>query len=228
MISIICCTKRQDFMENVFQNYENQTWKRKELIIILNKDHMDIKKWKARAETVPNAFIYQLQEEKTLGECLNFGIEKARYNFIAKFDDDDYYAEKYLNDSMEVFNRVNVDLVGKRTIYMYFENKKVLALHKPGKENRFVTQGLKGATLIFKKEISEKILFPKLNLGEDTIFIRQCVKNGFKLYSMDRNNYVCLRTEKDGHHTWNIDNNILLKKSSIICETADYKTFIQS
>jgi len=215
-------------MENVIQNYRNQTWKNKELIIILNQNNMDIKKWKRKIENVPNVFVYQLEEEKTLGECLNFAIKKARHDFIAKFDDDDYYSGNYIKDSIAVFDRLNVDVVGKRTIYMYFNHEKILALHKPGKENRYVTQGLKGATLVFKKEISEKILFPKLNLGEDTIFIRECVRNGFKLYSMDRNNYVCLRLGKDGHHTWNIDNNILLKKSSIICKTIDYKSFIQA
>ncbi|PLR80349.1 hypothetical protein CVD25_14505 [Bacillus canaveralius] len=227
MVSIICCTIRQHFMENVFQNYENQVWKGKELIIILNRDDIDIGKWKIRAKFSQDVSVYQLQEKWTLGECLNFGIEKARYDFISKFDDDDYYAPNYLAKSMEAINKTNADLVGKRTIYMYFEAEQILAIHKPGKENKFVKQGLKGATLIFKKEISKKVLFPKLNLGEDTFFIRECIKNKFKVYSTDKNNYVCLRTSKAGHHTWDTNNGILLKKSSIVCKTDDYKPFVQ-
>lgn len=213
-------------MENVFQNYENQVWKEKELIIILNQDDIDISTWKIRANFSQNVSVYQLQEERTLGECLNFGIEKAKYDFIAKFDDDDYYAPNYLAQSMKFFNRTDADLVGKRTVYMYFEDEKILAIHKPGRENKYVKQGLKGATLIFKKEVSKKVVFPKLNLGEDTLFIRQCVKKGFKVFSVDRNNYVCLRTSKKNHHTWDTNNGILLRKSSIVCKTDDYKPFV--
>lgn len=227
MVSIVCSTIRQHFMENVFQNYETQVLKEKELIIILNRDDISIDKWQIRAKFSQNVSIYQLQEKLTLGECLNFGIKKARYDFIAKFDDDDYYAPNYLSQSMEYFNKTNADLVGKRTIYMYFEDEKILAIHKPGKENKFVNQGLKGATLIFKKDISKKVWFPKLNLGEDTFFIRQCIKNKFKVYSIGKDNYVCLRTSKTGHHTWDTNNELLLKKSSIVCKTDDYRPFIQ-
>ena len=226
MISIICSTIRQHFMENVFRNYESQVWNEKELIIILNQDDMDITKWEERAKLTANVSIYQLQEDLTLGECLNFAMEKARYAFIAKFDDDDYYAPNYLAKSMDTLMKTNADVVGKRTVYMYFEDQKILALHKPGNENQFVKQGIKGATFLFKKEISEKVNFPKLNLGEDTYFLHQCAKNRFKVFSADKKNYVCLRISKPGHHTWKLNNEILLRKSSVICKTEDYKTFV--
>ncbi|MEH7440601.1 glycosyltransferase [Neobacillus drentensis] len=227
MISIICCTIRQHLMENVFKNYESQVWKEKELIILLNKDDMDIVKWEKRAKESSNVTVCQLKEEVTLGESLNFAIDKAKYPFIAKFDDDDYYAPNYLSRSMDALLKTNADVVGKRTIYMYFEEEKILALHKPAKENQFVKQGIKGATLLFKKKICESVRFPSLNLGEDTAFLKECANNRYKVYSADKNNYVCLRTSKPGHHTWNLSNQILLRKSSFVCKTEDYKTFVQ-
>lgn len=226
MVSIICCTIRHHLMDNVFQNYDNQAWEEKELIVILNHDEIDMKAWEIRACFSQNVYIYKLPEHFTLGECLNFGIRKAKYHVIAKFDDDDYYSPNYLTSSIQTLNKTSADIIGKRTIYMYFEEEKILALHKPGKENKFVNHGLKGATLIFKKEICKKIWFPKLNLGEDTYFIRQCLKSKLKVYSTDKHNYVCLRTSKKNHHTWNINNNILLKKSTIVCLTDNYKTLI--
>ncbi|MFQ6585398.1 glycosyltransferase family 2 protein [Priestia megaterium] len=226
MVSIVCCTMRQHFLENVFQNYESQVCKEKEIIIILNQDDMDINKWEVRAKFSRGVSIYQLSEELTLGECLNFAMKKARYDFIAKFDDDDYYAPNYLIQSLEALKKMNADVVGKRTVYMYFEEEKTLVINRPGEENKFVKQGLKGATLIFKKEISEKIKFPKLNIGEETFFIRQCIKNKYKVYSTNKNNYVCLRISGKSHHTWNASNSLLLKKSSIVCKTEDYKPFI--
>lgn len=226
LVSIVCCTIRKNFINNILQNYKQQNWREKELIIIINKDNINIEEWKLKAQSYQEVSIFQLSEKKTLGECLNFGAKKAKYELIAKFDDDDYYAANYITDSMKLFNTMDVDIIGKKTIYMYFEGREILAIHKSGKENRYVANGLKGATLIFKKEIIKKVTFPELNLGEDTIFIRECIKKGFKLYSTNKKNYVCLRMEKSTHHTWNINNEILLKKSSFVCRTSDYKPFI--
>lgn len=227
LISIICCTIRQHLMENVFNNYERQTWKEKELIIVLNKGDMDISQWEQRGKCASNVTVYSSKEEWTLGESLNYAIEKAKYPFIAKFDDDDDYAPNYLAKSMETLVKTNADVVGKQSVFMYFEKEKILVIQKPGKENQFVNQGIKGATLLFKKEVFENVRFPALNLGEDTFFLRECARNRFKIFSTDKHNYVCLRKSNPAHHTWNINNDILLRKSRFVCITEDYKPFIQ-
>jgi glycosyltransferase involved in cell wall biosynthesis len=226
MISMICCSIRQDLIENVFQNYENQVWKEKELIIILNKDDMEIAKWEERAKQSQGVSVYQLPEVTRLGECLNYGINKAKYDFIAKFDDDDYYAPNYLAQSMKALKEMNADIVGKATYYMYFKDFKTLVLYKPGHENKFRT-GLKGATLFFKKKIIEKVRFPNKNFGEDAVFVKGCKKQGFRLYSTDRCNYACLRTSTAGYHTWDRSTEWLLGKSTVLCETNDYKSIVQ-
>ncbi|MFD1356773.1 glycosyltransferase family 2 protein [Fictibacillus halophilus] len=226
MVSIICCTMREQFMENVFRNYENQLMSEKEMIIILNNDHLHLAKWKARARSFKNVSVYQLPGETTLGECLNAAIQKAIYPYIAKFDDDDYYAPHYLQQSWDTLQETKADVIGKRTVYMYFEDEKLLAINSPSREKMFVRQGLKGATLFFNKKICENIHFPALNLGEDTVFLKQCVKNNLKLYSADKRNYVCIRTFRSGHHTWNVNNAALKRKSSIVCHTEDFKSLI--
>jgi len=213
-------------MENIFQNYSNQMWEEKELIIILNRDDLKIADWKAKAQSYKNVSIYQLPETTTLGECLNAAIQKAKYEYVAKFDDDDYYAPDYLEHSMDTLQKTKADVVGKRTVYMYFEDENLLAVNNPFRENIFVKQGLKGATLLFHKKICDEIQFPPLNLGEDTVFLKQCVKNNLKLFSADKRNYVCLRSSRPDHHTWNVNNSALKRKSTIVCQTEDYKPLI--
>ncbi|MEK3857120.1 glycosyltransferase [Cytobacillus sp. FSL H8-0458] len=222
MVSIICCTMRQNYMENVFKNYENQVWKEKELIIILNNDEMNLSAWQKRAQQYPNVAVFQLPEEITLGECINFAVQKSRYDLIAKFDDDDFYAPYYLTQSILALKKSSADLVGKRTVYMYFQEEEMLAIHKPGKENQYVRIGIKGATMVFKKEIMNIVQFPKRNLGEDTFFLKLCSKQNLKIYSGDKNNYACLRISQPGHHTWAVNNAKLLKKSVPVSRTTDF------
>ncbi|KGM46290.1 glycosyl transferase family 2, partial [Neobacillus niacini] len=100
MISIITCTVREHLISNIIDNYTTQLFQDKELIIILNHDGLDINLVKSSIGSVKGVTIYQLPQNYTLGECLNYGIEKAKYDVIAKFDDDDYYGPEYLTEAM--------------------------------------------------------------------------------------------------------------------------------
>ncbi|RST76319.1 glycosyltransferase family 2 protein [Siminovitchia acidinfaciens] len=127
-ISIVTSTIKPQFMDNIFENFDRQNWEDKELIIILNKDDMKIERWKMKAGEYKNVSIYQLPEEVTLGECLNYGTEKAKHGYVAKFDDDDYYGPEYISQAMEAFENTDAVLVGKRTTYTYFKKEKILTM----------------------------------------------------------------------------------------------------
>lgn len=214
-------------MENVFQNYEKQLYRDKELIIILNKDDMDRRIWEARAKQSTNVTVYQLPEQTTLGECMNYGVLQAKYSTIAKFDDDDYYGKPYLAQAMTAMKKTGADIVGKTSVFMYFEQEKLLAINRPGNEHRFMKYGLKGATLVFKKEVAENVEFPHIDLGEDTYFLKGCVREGYRLYSTDKYHYACIRKNQSGHHTWDVKQDILLRESAILGRIEDEKRLIR-
>ncbi len=72
-----------------------------------------------------NIKIYKLSENISLGRCLNFGVNKAKFNIIAKFDDDDYYGPKYLSDSLKAFDETDAKLIGKGgATFVYLVGKK--------------------------------------------------------------------------------------------------------
>lgn len=228
MVSIICCTIREQYMENVFQNYERQTIEKKELIIILNEKEMDVANWRARAARSKNVSVYKLPH-LTLGECLNFGIKKSRFNIIAKFDDDDYYAPIYLAQQVIALQRKSADMVCKRTVFMYFEEKKTLAIHLADmKVKRFIKRnsGVKGSTLVFRKKLWKHVKFHPINVGEDTMFLKQCLEEKFKIFATDRYNYVCVRRDEK-QHTWKSNNNKLMKKSKILDVTEEYRQAVE-
>lgn len=114
---------RPYYMENIFNNYDRQEYEDKQLIVILNRDDMDIQQWRAKAREYKNVKIYRVSEKHRLGKCLNYGIRKAKYDVLAKFDDDDYYAPHYLTEAMEALSNKRVSVVGKYTSFVYFEEK---------------------------------------------------------------------------------------------------------
>ncbi|QCJ41552.1 glycosyltransferase family 2 protein [Bacillus sp. S3] len=223
MVSIITCTIREESIDNVFKNYQQQTWKDKELIIILNKDSMDIDRWHKKARDYPNVQVFQLHEKATLGDCLNFGVMNASSDYIAKFDDDDYYGPEYITSSMDAFKNKNVWIVGKSSYYIYFKNKKAL-IYVSGTRNS-ITDTVAGATLLFRKEMFYHIRFEKVNRAEDYFFIDQAKKAGFQIYSTNPRHFAVIRQDLE-QHTWKISDEDLMGWGDLVSYTDDFQSIV--
>jgi len=223
-VSIVTVTNRNRYLENVLENYKRQNYGDKELIIILNDNSIIKEEWTERVIKDANISIYQLDENITLGDCLNFGVDKAKYEYIAKFDDDDYYGTEYLKDSMKYFNNKIIGIVGKRANYIYFEKSKEMAIVNAKFENRFV-DFVTGPTMIVKKEVFNKVRFPSLNIEEDRSFQSDCLKNGIKIFSTDRFNFVYVRHGDIEKHTWEIEDDKLKEWCTILGTVKDYTVY---
>ncbi|AOY78384.1 hypothetical protein BJL90_14625 [Clostridium formicaceticum] len=223
---MITCTNRHQFKENIFKNFENQNYHAKELIIVLNKNDIDIKEWKKKAGEYNNVKILRLDESQPLGACLNLAIAEAKYDYISKFDDDDYYAPEFLGDIMDCFRCTDADIVGKRNFYIYFEGSKTLAVNALGQEHCY-TNFIAGSTITAKKEIFKKVKFATDRVGgSDTQFRKDCIANNFKIYAADRFNYVAHRRSSPQDHTWKITDKEWLKSCKIVGKIANYKDYV--
>ncbi len=220
-VTVITPTNHPGFMEQVFANYLRQRYEPRELIVVLNNNSMNLKEWRAKAAQYENIRIYQLDEQVTYGQCLNYAVEQARFDYIANVDDDDYYAAPYLENAMATFTYINTDVVGKGSLYVYYEAIKTLANMWPERENHYVT-AVAGATLVFKKEVFNKLRFPDLNCGPDSGFTAECIKKGYRIYANDRFNFVYIRRQNKDHHTWQIEDDILMRCCKFVSQTDDY------
>jgi len=221
-VSIITCTNRPAYISNIFDNYENQQYSDKELIIILNNNQMDLEDLRKKGENFQNVTIFHVDEKETYGKCLNLGVSKSKYNLVALFDDDDYYGPKYLVNSIKAFNRPDVGVIGKSKHYIYFAEKKALALFNSTIENNYA-QFLAGPTLIIKKEIFDKVKFKDITVGADQEFLKDCKKKGIRIFATDRHDFVYVR---HGTNSWQISDKKYLEWCVIIEVTDNYKPII--
>ncbi|OBR89756.1 putative glycosyl transferase [Clostridium ragsdalei P11] len=202
-VSIITPTNKLQNIDNIFLNYVRLNYKNKELIIILNNNNLDIKDYEAKVKSLKEIRIFQVDENCTLGKCLNFGIEQSKYDYISKMDDDDYYAPNYLTDLMNVFKYTDAQITGKCSRFIYFKENNELGIFLPNFEKQF-TRTVAGGTILFKKEIFEKVKFKNVTVGEDNFFLDDCLKAGIKMFSSDKYNYVYMRNKNLNDHTWRI------------------------
>ena len=223
-VSVICCTNKKNNLNNIFNNFSSQTHYEKELIIILNYDNPNIDVWKEKFFSYENVQIYTLDSKHSLGKCLNYAVYKSKYPIIAKFDDDDYYSPNYLEDMIKAFYFTNAKVIGKATTYVYFAKEKILAIRNINRDNRY-TSRVEGPTLVFKKEVFEKVQFRDKTLGEDIAFCNDCINSGYTIFSTNKDNFVYIRNDENTH-TWKINNNIFLKGCMKVCETNDFRNHI--
>ncbi|WP_066391415.1 glycosyltransferase family 2 protein [Neobacillus mesonae] len=225
-VSIVTVTNRQEFIENVFSSYESQIWPEKELIIVLNNDSMNLLEWEEYAQKYNQVSIYQLPENVSLGNCLNFGVKKSKYSYIAKFDDDDYYGPLFLTEAMYTFDKMNADVVGKRTCYMYNALTKELRMRFPDREHKRASI-LQGGTIMAKKKVMEKVPFPDKNVGEGLSFTQRCRARGYRIYTTSRYNFAYIR-HGDDSHTWNPSSKYFHKTSKQIAFLESFEDIVNN
>lgn len=211
--SVITATKRKHCISQVIENYRRQTYPIKELIIIINNDEMSVDDFKEVCENDMNITVYQLPENTSTGACLNFGCERAKHNYIAKFDDDDYYGKYYLQEMKDTFEATSADIVCKRGIFYYLEeDEELIVRFRMTKKCKRVIGGA-GSTLCFTRQLFEEIQFSDLRRASDSDFIRKCKEKDKAIYTSSSYNFCSIRSKDIEQHTWNISNDELKEKA---------------
>lgn len=235
MISVIACTNREEFLPNLIQNFQKQIIKNKQLLLVLHSLKTNIEKWKEVLEKANIEYhLQEFSEELSLGECLNEASTLAKYNFIAKMDDDDYYGADYLREAYDTLTQTDVMLIGKAAFYIYFKQNQELRLINPNWENTWIGKNndnqysclLSGATLSFKKELLNTVTFPSINQGEDSSFQKLCLEKGYKILSLSKSNYAYIRYSNPSHHASDATEHLLKRRSLFISQTAYFENFV--
>lgn len=233
MITVVTCTMRESMRENVIANFLRQSYEPKECIILLNNNALDVEEWRKRVRGFQNIRIVQLEESMTLGDCLNVGIDLAKGDIIAKFDDDDFYSSQYLHQSLRTLSNSGASVVGKSSVFVYFKKEEYLGIFRENQEHCFIKNmrllkkhPLAGGTLVFEKSIAGKVTFNSLNEGEDIQFQQDCLKHRLALYSGDKEHYLLIRYPNVHHHSWQVDDVKLQQSCRLFSYTSSPESLI--
>ncbi|MBZ9686391.1 glycosyltransferase [Clostridium estertheticum] len=224
-VSLVACTNKPNYIDNIFINYERSNYPVKELLLIINNNKISLDECKLKAANFNYVKVYQLDEACTLGECLNYGVEQAKYDYISKMDDDDYYGSNYLEDTMNVFKYTDAKITGKLTYFVYFEDKNTLGIMCKNMEYKYVF-ALAGGTITAKKEVFDSVKFRNITFGEDKLFLEDCHESGFKIFSNDKYNYALMRHKNLEEHTWKIHSEDFIKYVNIVSVVPDFTSIV--
>ena len=161
MISVVTITNKDNpsIISNILHNYERQEYKKKELIIIINNNNILLDEYenKLKETTIKNYHLYKINQNISLGECLNYSIAKMGGEYWAKFDDDDHYSKYYLMEAKYYHDIFKPSLIGKKSVFLFDKNNDRMYL--TNQSSKKYVNLVRGPTFFCHKKY-----FKKLNL----------------------------------------------------------------
>ncbi len=79
-----------------------------------------------------------------------------------------------------------------------------------------------GSTLCFKREVFDKVKFKDISIREDYNFNKDCIKNGYKLYSTSKYNHLVFKHADINKHTFKSNIDLLLSRCTEIKSNIKY------
>lgn len=225
LVTVICVSKRPNFLAHVHTQIARQNHKHVELIFVQNSAAFREDEIAARFSDFKLRLL-NIPEEQFLADGLNAAVKVAGGDYIAKFDDDDHYGPNYLSDSLLAFDYAPAaGVVGKRSFFAYIEARDQTVLRFPGQSYRFCRQ-VHGGTLVWDRRKIEGLTFEPVPRGTDTRFLDAVKRKGIKIFSTDPFNFVHVRYSDKGRHTWVIEDEEFVSKAVNVGSGLPEKLFL--
>lgn len=225
-VSVISYAGSKNKINNIIENFSRQNLLNKELIIVYNSilDLEDVKKDLMKTE---NISFFGIQPMISKGAYLNFGIKECKKNYIAIFNENDYYGANYLSNCMRTAVVTKATIMGKSLVYIYFKDIELLGVFKEyydhgwdnAVENSY-TSYVREGTLFIKRTAFTRIGFPDDDLYFCSKFFQKCRDQHIKIYAADRSDYVYI-FQNNKYECNKFSKDYVINKCSIITKTND-------
>lgn len=212
-VSIVLCTSRLANLNSIVPQIIKQNYPNFEIIFVNHGS--DVKNFSRRVHLLIenhagskrsiNYKIIHSTQSSTFGHALSVGSRAASGDFIAKFDDDDFYSENHLLDLVipSFFN--DFAIIGKSLNYVYIEpldTTFVKKLTNTTASSERLASWVAGGTMLIKKDFGTAVSwFSSVQYGVDRDIQDKAIKLKLPIYRTYGAGYVYSRT--NNKHTWN-------------------------
>ena len=184
---IIPTYNREKLLPRAIESVLAQTKQDFEIIVVDDGSQDNTKELVKKYKTIR----YYVKEHEGVAAAKNFGIYKAKGEFITFLDSDDAYLPQHLKTRKEFLKEYDIVYNGFKTIgneYVpdYFNPDKLIHVNKI----------VLGATFFIKKQVFQKIgKFKLLSYSEDTEFFYRAKAEKIKMLPVENKTYLYYRTQ---------------------------------
>lgn len=175
LISCILPTRdRPLFVIEAVKNFLGQDYPKKELVIVDDGENS----LGAILPADDRIKLVELKHRLPVGEKRNVACAHARGEFIAHFDDDDWYPSNRLQVQISALVEQGAEVIGTSCLY-FFAPKNERAWLYSFPDHRWVA----GSTLLYRRSYWSENPFASVSIGEDSRFIA-AKRNAVKLVDL--------------------------------------------
>jgi glycosyltransferase involved in cell wall biosynthesis len=191
---------RRHFVPLSLSCFRQQTYPNKELIVV--DDGSDAVR--DLVEGVPGAHYIRVEHKMHIGAKRNLACEQARGEFIAHWDDDDWYAPERLARQVAPLGAETHDVTGLVNSYVLQMPPGQFWTTTEAVHRRMFVGDIHGGTLVYRRSLWTKgIRYPEVDLAEDAMFIRRATDARKRIERLENPGlFVYLR---HGRNTWRFE-----------------------
>lgn len=204
-VAVVVPTNKENIIPRIVKTFLNQTYKNKELWIVLNDNKMQVSAFQETYAFLNNVFFLSVDESKHICSCLNEAGKHLSKDVthIVRFDDDDLYYPTYIEQAMKVHIKNRADLSGVEKFDVLLLEEAYIGKMKNGKENVLLDDvkhqvGIIGGSMILNRSLLEELPFDEEQEevwgANDTFYGQKAVREGKRVYVRDSTNFLYVRT----------------------------------
>jgi glycosyltransferase involved in cell wall biosynthesis len=201
LISCVMPTfNRRPFIPLALSCFRAQTYPCKELIVI--DDGSD--PVAELLEGLPEVKYRRITRRLTIGAKRNLACHEAGGEFIAHWDDDDWYAPNRLELQVAPLLAGVADLTGLTNRFTLELPRGLFWNTSDDLHRRMFCGDVHGGTLLYRKSLlNENVRYPETNLAEDAVLIQQAMRRAKRLQRLENPGaFVYLR---HGRNAWKFE-----------------------
>ncbi len=203
-ITAVLVTKRPHLLTQCFETFRKQSWKNKKLVLVFNTGKLPSNLPVLRK----NEWIFALAESANIGECLNRGIAFGGGEYWAKIDDDDYYSDTYLEETIYYYRSTQADSVGRQATFFYFDGDDITQTREriTARRHLFLSPStpVSGATLSAKTSSAIPLFSLRDRNACDSNWVTRIRQERWRIFSGDGTSIVVYRAANESLHTWRL------------------------
>lgn len=192
---ILATYNRATKIEKAIKSVINQTFTNWELIIVDDGSQDSTKKNLTQYKDIKNIF-YILKKHDGVAIARNFGLKKAKGNYVTFIDSDDRYRKDHLEKHYNI-------IMKKKNIDLFYGGVKVngskFVPDFDHPEKKISVDNCKQAgTFFIKRSILQKLNgFPDLPFAEDYALYKKIKIQGYSIKRLNIKSYIYDRTSND-------------------------------
>ncbi|MEV7908152.1 glycosyltransferase family 2 protein, partial [Streptomyces anulatus] len=203
-VSVVMSSMRPRLLGSALAQIAGQRRVEAEVLLGLHgvpADHPEVRR--AVGESGLPVTVIEADAATPFGEVLNLAAAKAGGEYVAKWDDDDWYGPEHLADLLLARSYAGADIVGTAAEFFYLEPLDVTVRRTDYTSEVWSDHVAGGTILLDRARFEETGGFPALPRGVDAGFLKAAHAAGARIYRTHGLGYV-LRRSVSAEHTWRL------------------------